>query len=156
MTNEEKKIETTVEQAARRQIHIAITLLHRSEFECAITLAAAAEGMLPKPEKPYLFPKLKAWADTLPKDEPGAKGVNDFAVWLKHEDVHGAKHETATISELEVVAMITRAISKYLAVYDGISLQMAEFRDSAIERLQASEQGSAGTKAGQQATPARK
>jgi hypothetical protein len=139
MAHEERKIETTIEQAARRQIYLAITLLHRSEFEAAITLAAAAEGMLPKPEKPYLFPKLKAWAEDLPKDEPGAKGANDFAVWLKHGELQGDKHAKATIPELEVVTMITRAISKYLAVYDGISPQMAQFRDWAIARLQESE-----------------
>src|ERR1051325_10474338 len=53
MIDDGKKVETTIEQAARRQIHLAIALLHRSELEAAITLAAAAEGMLPKPDKPY-------------------------------------------------------------------------------------------------------
>ena len=139
MADEERKVETTIEQAARRQIYLAITLLHRSEFEAAMTLAAAAEGMLPKPQKPYLFPKLKAWAENLPEEEPGAKGLNDFAVWLKHGEAQKDKYAKATISELEVVTMITRAISKYLAVYDGISPEMARFRDWAIERLQQSE-----------------
>jgi hypothetical protein len=139
MTDDAKEIETTTEQAARRQIHLAITLLHRSEFEGAITLAAAAEAMLPDPGRPYLFPKLKAWSETLPKEGSGAKGLNDFSVWLKHGEVQPNKYAKATISELEVATTITRAISKYLAVYDGISPQMAEFRDSAIKRLQQAE-----------------
>jgi hypothetical protein len=136
MSNGEKTIETTIEQAARRQIHLAIAFLHRAEYEAAITLAAAAEGMLPDPGKPYLFPKLKAWAERFPKEEPGAKGLNDFSVWLKHGEAKGDKYAKAAIPEIEVVTMITRAISKYLAVYEGISPEMAKFRDGAIKRLQ--------------------
>jgi hypothetical protein len=139
MINDGKKIEVTLEEAAKRQIHLAIALLYRAEFEAAITLSAAAEGMLPTPERPYLFPKLKAWAETLPNEGAGAKGVNDFSVWLKHGEAQRDKHAKAIISELEVIAMITRAISKYRAVYDGISPQMAVFRDRAIKRLQENE-----------------
>jgi hypothetical protein len=139
MIDDGTRIETTIERAASRQIYLAITLLHRSEFEAAITLAAAAEGMLPEPDKPYLFPKLKAWAETLPKEDAGAKGLNDFAVWLKHGEVRHDKHAKAIVSELEAITMITRAISKFLAVYGGIAPQMAEFRDRVIKRLQEKE-----------------
>jgi hypothetical protein len=42
----------------------------------------------------------------------GAKRLNDFTNWLKH----GETHEKATISELEVITTITRAVSKFKAV----------------------------------------
>lgn len=55
-------IDTHIRLASMRQIHCAIEHLERGDFECAITLAAAAEGMLPEPEKPYLRHKVKAMA----------------------------------------------------------------------------------------------
>ena len=38
-------IETSKRLSAERQIHAAIDHFHRNEFECAMTLAAAAEGV---------------------------------------------------------------------------------------------------------------
>jgi hypothetical protein len=77
-----------------RQIHAAIDHLHKAEFESAITLGSAAEGILPEPDKPYLFQKIKTMAQSLPADTPGATGVNALTNWTKH-----GTHETATISE---------------------------------------------------------
>jgi hypothetical protein len=42
-----------------RQIHAAIKHLDRGDFECAITLAAAGEEMLPPKDKPH-FASCKA------------------------------------------------------------------------------------------------
>ncbi len=41
-------IKTTRKLAAQRQIDAAIAHLHEAELECAVTLAAAAEGLLPQ------------------------------------------------------------------------------------------------------------
>ena len=41
-------IKTTRKLGAQRQIDAAIAHLHEAELECAVTLAAAAEGLLPQ------------------------------------------------------------------------------------------------------------
>jgi tRNA threonylcarbamoyladenosine modification (KEOPS) complex Cgi121 subunit len=46
-------IDTQIRLASMRQIHGAIEHLERGDIECAITLAAAVEGMLPERGKPY-------------------------------------------------------------------------------------------------------
>ena len=53
------EIETTKQLAALRQITAAIEHLHKREYECAITLAAAAEGLLPPTDEPHIFSDLK-------------------------------------------------------------------------------------------------
>jgi hypothetical protein len=126
-------VETTVRLASLRQIHAAIDHLHKSEFESAITLASAAEGILPKTDKPHLFSKLQTWIATLPTDAEGAMGINDFTNWTKH----GGGYENAKISELEVITTIARAVSKVAAVYGEQSSEMKDFIDWAIARLQA-------------------
>jgi hypothetical protein len=102
-------METNRRLASMRQIHAAIDHLYKSEFESAITLASAAEGILPKTEKPHLFQKIKKVAKALPADTPGATGINDFTNWTKH-----GTHETATISEQDAIEVVTRAISKFV------------------------------------------
>jgi hypothetical protein len=72
----------------------------------------------------------------IPLDEAGAKGANDVINWLKHGTVNGKRVEKATISELEMIVTIYRAISKFSAVYDDLSPQMKAFCDSAREHLQ--------------------
>ena len=54
------QIETTIRVASMRQIHAAIDHLPRGDFECAITLAAAGEGMLPAIDNPDSFLKTMA------------------------------------------------------------------------------------------------
>ena len=48
-------IDVTRKVAAQRQIDAAIVHLRRFELECAITLAAAAETMLPDTTSDYVF-----------------------------------------------------------------------------------------------------
>jgi len=45
-------IETCVGYASMRQIHAAVEHLQRGDFECAMTLAASGEGMLPSTDEP--------------------------------------------------------------------------------------------------------
>jgi len=129
-----REIESTVRLASLRQIHAAIDHLHKSEFESAITLASAAEGVLPETDQPHLFPKLQALIASLPEEAEGARGINDFTNWTKH----GGKYEKAKIPELEVITTIARAVSKFVAVYGEQSSQMKEFLHWAIARLQTS------------------
>jgi hypothetical protein len=131
----EKTVTVGIAQSTLHRIHDAIDLLYESKIESAIVLAHAAEGQLPETGKPHLFHKLKAFADSLP-DEPGAKGPNDFVVWLKHGEVRNVKYENAVISENEAILSVARAVSKYNAVSGGISPKMGEFVDWAIKRVQ--------------------
>jgi hypothetical protein len=117
-------IDTTTRVASMRQIHAAIGHLERQDFECAITLAAAAEGMLPSTGDPFFHQKVKALAASLPKDAEGATGPNDVITWLKHGTYKGKKCESATIDYFECVVTIWRATSKFIATYDDISPQM--------------------------------
>ena len=100
-----------------RQIHAAIDHLHRGDFECAITLAAAGEGMLPETDVPHFRQKVKALAASLPAAEEGAQGPNDYINWLKHGTPDGKRLENARITELEVINTVWRAITKFEAVY---------------------------------------
>src|SRR3981081_4071579 len=63
-------IKTWVRYASMRQIHAAIKHLDRGDFECAITLAAAGEEMLPPTDEPH-FRKLQ-----------GVMKVDDIVSWL--------------------------------------------------------------------------
>src|SRR5258705_9700561 len=92
-------IKTWVRYASMRQIHAAIKHLDRGDFECAITLAAAGEEMLPPTDEPH-FRKLQ-----------GVMKVDDIVSWLRHGE---SKHkdnsknkfrETTTISEFEVLVV---------------------------------------------------
>jgi hypothetical protein len=117
-----------------RQIHAAIEHLHRGDFECAITLAAAGEGMLPPTDEPH-FRKLESrWR------------VDCIVNWLRHGETKQAENgniercEAARISEIEVIAVIYRAIAKFDAVFaDQKTPQMISFRICEGPRLQDAE-----------------
>jgi hypothetical protein len=52
-------IDTDIQLAPMRQIHCAIEHIRRGDFECAITLGAAGEGMLPNAEQALFRDKVK-------------------------------------------------------------------------------------------------
>lgn len=121
-------IETNIRIASMRQMHCAIEHIERGDYECAITLAAAAENMLPEPEKPFFREKVKAMAKSEEiKAAGGATGPNDYSVWLKHGTLNGVKTYQATIQDEESVVWAYRAISKFNALYDDQSPQMISF-----------------------------
>jgi hypothetical protein len=130
-------IDTNERFASMRQIHAAIDHLHKGDFECAITLAAAGEGILPPTDRPYLLQKIKAMVESLPSHEGEANRANNIINWLKHgTTLEGSKRiENTTISEVQMIAVIARAISKFIAVYNYQTSQMASFVDWAIARL---------------------
>lgn len=110
-------IETTKHAASLKQIEMAIKLFWKREYECAIILAAAAEGILPPTEEPHMF--------TVLKTSPKVKDLdhNLFINWLKHPD----GPQEALLSEFEVVIVIMRAISKFIAVCKTGSEDMKKF-----------------------------
>jgi hypothetical protein len=131
-------IETNLRIASMRQMHCAIEHIERGDYECAITLAAAAENMLPEPEKPYFRGKVKKLSESEQiKAAGGAVGPNDYYVWLKHGTLNGVKTEVVTIPDEESVVWIYRAISKFEAVYNDRSPQMTSFCRWAIDWLMA-------------------
>jgi hypothetical protein len=137
-----KAIETKIRFASMRQIHEAIQHLHRGDFECAITLAAAGEGMLPETDKPHFRQKAMALEAKLPKTDGGENTANAHINWLKHGrfKTGGPSIEETTISELDVIYTIWRGISKFQAVYGDTDAdrtpQMISFENWARERLQ--------------------
>jgi hypothetical protein len=119
-----ESVDTTRSLAAIRQIRGAITSLHNGDYECAVTLAHAAEGMIPDKKKDGDGkPLIKLMRERLPDDDP-----NLFSSWLKHPK--GA--EKATISVFEVVLMIARAIHKFVWYYEASNDHFESFQDWAM------------------------
>ncbi len=136
-------IDTSVHYASMRQIHAAIEHLHRGDFECAITLAAAGEGMLPPTDKQYFFKKAKELEKELGAQPDGVTGANDIINWLKHGEVtdpatgQRKRYETATIEELEVIVTIHRGITKFEAIFENEKTpQMLSFKNWASPYLE--------------------
>jgi hypothetical protein len=116
-------VDTTRKYAALRQIRGAITCLHDVDYECAVTLAHAAEGMIADEKQgggKYLFQLMK---ERLPDDDH-----NLFCNWLKH-DRPGDK---ARITVFEVVVMIARAIHKFIWYYQESSDHFNSFQKWAL------------------------
>jgi hypothetical protein len=133
------QIETTIRVASMRQIHAAIDHLHRGDFECAITLAAAGEGMLPAIDNPDSFLREKALIP-MPASSYAEARVNEVIDWLAHGiSGDGTRIELIQISELEMIAAIFRAISRFEPVY-GVTPQMRQFAKCAISTLQSQEE----------------
>jgi hypothetical protein len=105
-----------------RQIHAAIEHWRRGDFECAITLAGAAERMLPEIDEPQY------------RELQDVARVNEISNWLIHgASRYGAKSERTdgiVIEELDTVVAIHRAILKFEAVFwKGKTPQMTSFRN---------------------------
>ena len=133
------QIETTIRVASMRQIHAAINHLHRGDFECAITLAAAGEGMLPAIDNPDSFLREKALIP-MPASSYAEVRVNEIVDWLAHGiSGDGTRIELVQISEREMIVTIFRAISRFEPVY-GLTPQMRQFAKCAIPTLQSQEE----------------
>lgn len=126
MSSEEKYIETNKQLAALRQIHAAIFFFRKDEFECAITLAAAAEGLLPTTNELHLFKALQS-SNIFKK---GEYDCNLFINWLKHP----IEPDYTVIPEFEVAMIIVRAISKFHVIYKTGSPVMKDFIKWAFEK----------------------
>jgi hypothetical protein len=99
-------VKTNKKLSARRQTIAAIEHLHKKDYECAITLAGAAEGQVKEKTITHLF---RLILKRFSSDE-----ANVFIHWMKHP----SGPETAEIEELEVVITIIRAIQKYVGTLE--------------------------------------
>lgn len=115
MPYERREIKTSKKLSAQRQINAAIEHFHKGEFECAITLAAAAEGLTPEGQSLSLFRELVARAKDL--------DFNLVINWLKHP----ISPDEAVISDFEAALTIARAISKFFACYGQSTRRFEEF-----------------------------
>src|ERR1700730_2451159 len=106
------EIETTKQLAAIRQITAAIEHLRKQEYECAITLAAAAEGLLPPTDEPHIFSAFKKY---MSPEEFKELNLNLAVNWLKHYNPEDL--DPVIIPEAVAVWVILRAITKFIAVY---------------------------------------
>jgi len=107
-----QKFKISRQAAILGQILGAIEHLKRSQRECAITLALAAEGQLPSTDKPHLLKQLTDRAPDLAKDGT----LNWQRNWLKHWDEN--KPDEVEISTFDVAIALMRAITKFIAVYE--------------------------------------
>lgn len=101
-------METTKKASAQRQTEVAIRLFYEGKLDCVITLAGAAEGLLPSVTDPFLFRTIRQMAPDI--------DLNAFVNWLKHEP-KAETPETVVIDEFEAAFTIARAITKFIAVY---------------------------------------
>jgi hypothetical protein len=146
--SEPKESTLTSKATSARNIHLAIELLHRAQLEAALVLASAGEGILPKPDKLYLF---KKQSDAVAKMSGGpgiALDINAVVNWIKHGSVDVKQEDgkvervcadTVIVSdfEFEAINFIGRAISKFVAVYDERTQPMKDFGEWTIKRLPA-------------------
>jgi hypothetical protein len=124
MNAQDAKSKISKRDAAIQQIHAAIEHCQKGQLAPAITLAAAAEGSLPATDKAHLIKRIN--------DQGLFKQLDMNAIinWLKHD----TDQQSAELLELEAGATIMRAISKFAAVYDGVTPQMKAFPEWMIQR----------------------
>ncbi len=115
-------IETSKTLAAKRQIDAAVVHIQRAELECAITLAAAAENLLPDTAEPHVLAYLRGHP-SYKKGHSESVDFNETINWLKHD----TKPDTKVIFEKEAALIIVRAMSKYAAVHNEGSSPWASF-----------------------------
>jgi hypothetical protein len=108
-------------QGATRQTEAAIEAFVRGDFDIAITLAGAAEGMLER-EGPHMFSFLRDSRRVQRVDEKKTwiATLNVERDWLKHP--HGT--ETLHLEQGDAAIMIARAASKL----DKWTPRMDEFK----------------------------
>jgi hypothetical protein len=106
------RLKTTKQSAALRQIRAAIEHFYKGDLECVITLAAAAEGLLPPTDYPHVFRDLKR---LMTPGELKEFDPNLVINWLKHYKLDDP--ERVVISGFEAVIFLLRAITKFIAVY---------------------------------------
>lgn len=115
-------ITTTKQLSAFRQTVAAIEHFHKKDYECAITLAGAAEGQIKEKTTNHLFRKIRA---KFSSDE-----TNLYITWMKHS----SGPDKAEITEQEVVVTIIRAIQKYVGSYTATHPSFQTFSDWAIDK----------------------
>jgi hypothetical protein len=105
-----RALEITKAEGASRQVDEAINALERGDFDIAVTLAGAAEGMFERPG-PHLWTFIheKAKATGL-EGKVVSDSLNAARSWLKHPTPEAG--ESLTLERYHAVEMIIRAMSK--------------------------------------------
>lgn len=114
-----RTIQSSRKLAACRQIEAALYHLHLGGFECAVTLALAAEGQLPETDATTLWNALKRHRS----DKEYLSLINDLRDWLKHLK----EPDQRDISEFEAVIALVRATTKYFATFNEETADMQAF-----------------------------
>jgi hypothetical protein len=128
------ELEITKTEGASRQVEAAIAALMRGDFDIAVTLAGAAEGMLAR-EGVHLFPFLRDSSQVMDVPQKDWISVlNRERDWLKHST--RGETQTLTLSNFEAALMIARAASKL----ETWSPLMEDFKDWFIQALGADPQ----------------
>jgi hypothetical protein len=115
-------IKTSKKLSAQRQICAAIEHFEKKDYECAITLAGAAEGQVKEKTTSHLFRLIRA---KFSSDE-----ANACINWMKHS----SGPDTAEISEQEVVVTIIRAIQKFVGTYEATHVAFEKFSKWAMQK----------------------
>jgi hypothetical protein len=108
MTEMPNEITLTKTEAATRQVEAAVDALMRGDFDIAITLAGAAEGMIDRDEN-YLFAFLRDSERV--SDVPAREWITTLNMerdWLKHS----CEPDVLTIEKEAAFIMVARAASK--------------------------------------------
>jgi hypothetical protein len=108
--------------------------------------AGAADGMLSHTDNTHFRQRVLQLSTSLRKSEKGATGADGYINWLNHAALkaNGPRIENATITELEVIATIWRAITKFEAVY-GKFLPRSNSADGRVRKLGAGASPGAGS-----------
>jgi hypothetical protein len=117
----------TKKEAALRQITAAIRHFDSSEYECAITLAGAAEGQLAAEDGScHLFGELKIRVPPEFRDESEwVSWLNATRDWLKHKTPEWG--DEWNIHQYDAVIMILRSITKFQWTFRQGTKRMDEF-----------------------------
>jgi hypothetical protein len=101
-------VKTNRQLSALRQIEAAVDHMYAGQFECAVTLALAAEDHMPRSDAVYLQNELEK--------RVSKKGMSTFNLlrnWLKHH----IEPDEFEFSDFEAAIALVRATSKFFATY---------------------------------------
>ena len=112
-------IDTNIRLAAMREIHAAIDHFRRGDFECAVTLAAAGQAMVPETDESHFRPKTEILEALIAGLKNESVDIPEIIHWLKHGTLRigGSITENVRIGEFGVIATIWRGIAKFEGYY---------------------------------------
>jgi len=104
---------------------MAIKCIDSVDYECAVTLAGAAEGQIDEKQIPegtplHLFRVLRSRFAPAP--------VNEDITWMKHSSGDFERE----VTQFDVALTISRAIQKYVATYQETHVKFEEFSQWAV------------------------
>jgi hypothetical protein len=122
--------------AAKVQLERAIRLYDEGDWICALTLACAAEGVLPPGTGPDVFSSIGPQATAKGRDPKMEKhSANVLCNWLKHSGDSQREHAPSIeIEPTNAALMIVRAITRFRAATGGQTPPMDAFERLFRER----------------------